>query len=145
MAVRGFYWKYGYRAERPASTGSGKIGYMAIDTRERFIEAQGLPATWIDITPEAGSATWESVSGKPSAFPPSAHDHDDRYLVDIEIAELLSLKADLEHGHDIADTTGLQAALDAKAATSHTHTALQLGGAGADATKFLRGDLTWAL
>jgi hypothetical protein len=33
----------------------------------------------------------------------------------------LDAKADTSHTHAIADTTGLQAALDAKAATSHTH------------------------
>jgi hypothetical protein len=46
---------------------------------------------------ELAATDWDSVSGKPSAFFPSAHTH------------------------AIADTTGLQTALDAKAPTSHTH------------------------
>lgn len=54
----------------------------------------------------------------------------------------------------IAKTSGLQAALDAKAATSHTHAAAdissgtvataRLGSGTASASTFLRGDQTWA-
>jgi hypothetical protein len=44
-----------------------------------------------------GSAAWEDITGKPSTFPPSSHTH------------------------AISDTTGLQSALDGKAAASHTH------------------------
>jgi hypothetical protein len=42
--------------------------------------------------------TWEGLTGKPSTFPPSTH------------------------SHVIADVTGLQTAIDGKAASSHTHT-----------------------
>ena len=60
-------------------------------------------ATW--MTPlrtkqaiaELAATDWDSVSGKPSTFPPATHTH------------------------AVADVTGLQAALDGKAATSHTH------------------------
>jgi hypothetical protein len=44
-----------------------------------------------------GVSSWNDLTDKPSTFPPSTHQH------------------------TIADTTGLQTALDAKAATSHTH------------------------
>jgi len=65
-------------------------------------------ATW--MTPlrtaqaiaELAATDWDSVSGKPTSFPPSTHTH------------------------AIADTTGLQTALDGKAATSHTHPLSQL-------------------
>ena len=53
----------------------------------------------------AGSATsvpWSGVTGKPSTFTPSAHTH------------------------TIANVTGLQSALDGKAASSHTHTKSQI-------------------
>ena len=46
---------------------------------------------------ELAATDWDSVSGKPSTFPPATHTH------------------------AVADVTGLQAALDGKAATSHTH------------------------
>jgi len=44
-----------------------------------------------------GVSSWNDLTDKPTSFPPSTHTH------------------------DIADTTGLQTALDGKAATSHTH------------------------
>lgn len=55
-----------------------------------------------DIAAAALTAAWANVSGKPSTFTPSAHTH------------------------AIADVTGLQAALDGKAATSHTHAAADI-------------------
>ena len=44
-----------------------------------------------------GSVAWTSVTGKPTTFPPSIH------------------------SHAVADVTGLQALLDGKAASSHSH------------------------
>lgn len=49
------------------------------------------------ISNNLGSIDWDDVTGKPATFPPSSHTH------------------------AISDTTGLQTALDGKAATSHTH------------------------
>lgn len=49
-----------------------------------------------------GTVAWSDVTGKPSTFAPSAH------------------------AHPISDVTGLQAALDGKSATSHTHTRAQI-------------------
>ena len=37
----------------------------------------------------SGGVAWANVSGKPATFAPSAHDHDDRYLTDPEIAMVL--------------------------------------------------------
>lgn len=34
--------------------------------------------------------TWGDVTDKPAAFPPSLHNHDDRYYTDAEIADLLA-------------------------------------------------------
>lgn len=50
--------------------------------------------------------TWASITGKPSTFPPDTHTH--------TVA--------------ISGVTGLQTALDGKAATSHTHTKAQVTG-----------------
>jgi len=49
------------------------------------------------VSNNLAAITWTDISGKPSTFPPSSHTH------------------------VIGDTTGLQTALDGKAATSHTH------------------------
>ena len=74
---------------------------------------QGAPA-------EAGeTVTWATLSGKPAAFPPSAHEH------------------------PIGNVNGLQAALNGKAATTALPTSAQLVPSGGSATTFLRGDGTW--
>lgn len=50
------------------------------------------------VSNNLAAITWTDITGKPATFPPSSHTH------------------------VIGDTTGLQTALDGKAATSHTHT-----------------------
>jgi hypothetical protein len=54
------------------------------------------------------------------------------YATDAELTAGLVTKADASHSHTIADTTGLQTALDGKAATSHTHTGVYAPALGAD-------------
>ncbi len=72
----------------------------------------------------------------------------------ITIANLTALKANATHTHAISDTTGLQTAIDGKAASSHTHNAsdvnagtvatARLGSGTANSSTYLRGDQTWA-
>ena len=50
------------------------------------------------------SHNWSAITGKPTTFAPSAH------------------------AHAIADVTGLQTALDGKAATSHSHAIADVSG-----------------
>lgn len=72
----------------------------------------------------ARAAPWSGITGKPSTFTPSAHNH--------AIADVTSLQSTLDgksntgHSHAIADVTSLQATLDGKANTSHTHTSSQI-------------------
>ena len=77
---------------------SSGLMYYVVDESKLGEEAGYEPYT-------AGSATsvpWTGVTGKPSTFTPSAHTH------------------------TIANVTGLQTALDGKAASSHTHTKSQI-------------------
>ena len=77
---------------------SSGLMYYVVDESKLGEEAGYEPYT-------AGSATsvpWSGVTGKPSTFTPSAHTH------------------------TIANVTGLQGALDGKAASSHTHTKSQI-------------------
>ncbi len=77
---------------------SSGLMYYVVDESKLGEEAGYEPYT-------AGSATsvpWSGVTGKPSTFTPSAHTH------------------------AIANITGLQTALDGKAASSHTHTKSQI-------------------
>ena len=50
----------------------------------------------------AGTATsvpWSGVTGKPSSYPPSSHNHDERYYTETEINSKLAEKAEKVHTH----------------------------------------------
>ncbi|WP_417456174.1 hypothetical protein [Kordiimonas sp.] len=69
--------------------------------------------------------TWASITGKPSSFTPAVHGHG---IVDITgLQSALDGKAAAAHGHVIANITGLQTALDGKAAAGHSHTKADIG------------------
>jgi hypothetical protein len=72
---------------------------------------------------------WDSVTGKPTEFPPAAHAHE---LADVTGLEAALLgKAATTHTHTQSDITGLEAALLGKAATTHTHPLSDLTASGA--------------
>lgn len=79
----------------------------------------------------AGTATsvpWSGVTGKPSTFTPSAHTHTIANITGLQDA--LNGKAASSHTHTIANVTGLQAALDGKSNTNHGHTSITTYGEG---------------
>lgn len=100
-----------------------------------------------------GSTAWADITGKPSTFPPSAHTQTASTISDsttvgravltavdaaagraaigagtssLALGATGSTAAAGNHTHAIADTSGLQSALDGKASSSHTHTASQV-------------------
>lgn len=75
--------------------------------------------TYFDGVYSTFSGTWADLSGKPSTFAPSGHAHPISDVTGLQTA--LDGKAASSHAHAIGDVTGLQTALDGKAATSHTH------------------------
>lgn len=86
-------------ADLPESSTTGYVYHVDEDGGEYAWDG----TEWVEL----GSVielTWDGITGKPSTFAPSAHTH------------------------AVADTTGLQAALDAKAASVHTHTTAQVDG-----------------
>lgn len=48
----------------------------------------------------ADSVAWGNVSSKPSSYPPSGHNHDDRYYTETEMNNKLNGKSDTNHNHD---------------------------------------------
>lgn len=89
------------------------------------VRSIGIPPT------QAGSAAWTAITGKPSAFPPSAHVHVIGDVTGLQAAldsKLTSVSwsdvsgkpttfAPAPHTHPISDVTGLQSALDGKLST----------------------------
>ena len=72
---------------------------------------------------DVAAPAWDSISGKPTAFTPTAHTHDDRYYTEAEINEKLTGVAVSGHNHDDRYYTEseMDAKLNGKANASHTH------------------------
>lgn len=83
-------------------SGGSDVQSVNGETGEVVLGASDVGALPDSYTPPAPG--WGDVTGKPSTFPPASHDH------------------------TIADVTGLQSALDGKAAATHTHTIAQVTG-----------------
>lgn len=54
----------------------------------------------------AEAVPWDGITGKPSTFTPSAHNHDDRYYTETEMNTKLNGKANSSHTHT-KDQVGL--------------------------------------
>lgn len=57
----------------------------------------------------AGAVAWANVSGKPTTFSPSAHNHNDLYYTEAEVDGKLSGKANSSHKHGAGDITSVNA------------------------------------
>jgi hypothetical protein len=72
-----------------------------------------VPAVQLPSSAEGGPVIWEQVTGKPSTFPPSSHQH---VMDDVQgLISALAAKASSVHTHEIADIIGLALALADKA------------------------------
>ena len=78
-----------------------------------LVKKDNTTITFIPTTGGGGSAEsvdWSNVTNKPATFPPSAHNHDDRYYTESEVDTKLAAKA----GTAVATTSaaGLMSAAD---------------------------------
>jgi hypothetical protein len=81
---------------------------------------------WADVTdkpttfaPSSHSHSWTEITSKPTTFAPSAHTHAISEVTGLQGA--LDGKAASSHTHIIGDVTGLQGALDGKSNNGHGH------------------------
>ena len=72
---------------------------------------------------DVAAPAWDSISGKPTAFTPTAHTHDDRYYTEAEVDAKLTGVAASGHNHDDRYYTEseMNTKLNGKANASHTH------------------------
>ena len=101
----------------------GSSVYTAADVLAKIITVDGansgLDADLLDGQHGSYYRAWTNLTGVPSTFTPSAHNH---AIADItNLQTTLDGKAPLSHIHAITDITGLQTALNSKAEASHTH------------------------
>ncbi len=61
----------------------------------------------------SASVPWNKVTGKPSDYPPSAHNHDGRYYTEDEVNNLLAGKAASSHTHSRSQITDFPSSLPA--------------------------------
>lgn len=58
------------------------------------------------VVDRAATVPWDGITGKPGTFPPSTHNHDDRYYTETEMNTKLNGKANSSHTHT-KDQVGL--------------------------------------
>lgn len=58
------------------------------------------------VVDRAATVPWDGITGKPGTFPPSTHNHDDRYYTETEMNTKLNGKANSSHTHS-KDQVGL--------------------------------------
>jgi hypothetical protein len=101
----------------PANT-LGVDGQLYIDTASKTLYGPKQSGSWGSGIALTG-ASWAELTGKPSTFAPSPHQH--------PISDVTSLQSSLDgkaassHTHTIANVTGLQSAIDGKASAAHQH------------------------
>ena len=96
-----------------ATTSAGAVAVTVVKIRGRAISSTA-PTDGQILQWVAGSSEWQPVT-----LGTAGHTHIIADITGLQAA--LDGKAALSHTHAISDTTGLQTALDGKAASSHTH------------------------
>ena len=98
----GVVYKAGEGIEIAGATISAKVTKKDLDAKSDKSHSH----SWDSVTgkpsafPPADHAhDWASVEGKPETFAPSEHDHDSRYYTESEIDEKLAGKSDTSHSH----------------------------------------------
>ncbi|HXI18410.1 MAG TPA: hypothetical protein VNM48_18765 [Chloroflexota bacterium] len=77
-------------------SGALTVGAVSIPSGQTaYVRSDGGTARAIS----AGDVEWASISNKPSAFPPSAHNHDDLYYIKSVLDAAFNSKSNADHSH----------------------------------------------
>ena len=90
------------KAPTKPSYSKGEVGLGNVDNTADSAKS-------VKYATSAGAVAWANVSGKPTTFAPSAHNHDDLYYQKSKVDGLLSGKAAASHKHGAADITSVNA------------------------------------
>lgn len=104
--------------------GTGAVSSVNGQTGAVVLDAAAVSALPSTYTPPAQS--WTQITSKPATFTPTAHVHAIADVTGLQAA--LDGKAATAHTHSQSDVTGLSTALAGKAPTAHTHGAADLTG-----------------
>lgn len=104
--------------EKAVAKTVGPLVTQAAASAQTAVAAAAEARSLIDKLPPGagGPVDWAGVANKPPTFPPAAHSHPISDVSGLQAA--LDGKAAATHGHAIAEVTGLQSVLDGKAAAS---------------------------
>jgi hypothetical protein len=81
------------------------VDFVEFDPSTGVISVNGytgvvvLNAADVGAHPNTWTPTWDQVSGKPTEFPPSAHDHNSTYYTKDEIDTMLANYSEIGHTH----------------------------------------------
>lgn len=105
----------------------------SVTVTDVMLQPGGAASGWIPHTTElpwaagmtgddvggGGPVYWDEILGKPSQFPPTSHTHSIAQVSGLQAA--LDAKAAAAHTHTVGQVAGLQGALDGKSDNGHTH------------------------
>lgn len=114
--------------EKAVAQTVGPLVTQAAASAQTAVAAAAEARSLIDKLPPGagGPVDWAGVANKPPTFPPAAHSHPISDVSGLQAA--LDGKAAATHMHGIAGVSGLQAALDGKAAATHGHAIAEVTG-----------------
>lgn len=114
--------------EKAVAQTVGPLVTQAAASAQTAVAAAAEARSLIDKLPPGagGPVDWAGVANKPPTFPPAAHSHPISDVSGLQAA--LDGKAAATHTHGIAGVTGLQTALDGKADTTHGHAIAEVTG-----------------
>lgn len=106
--MAGVHWNEKNLPNPETTTGAQAKADQALAAAKAYTDQNKVTSLpWGSITGKPETATrwptWSEVSGKPSSFPPSSHNHDDRYPRRMAGASRIWVQASTPSGASVGD------------------------------------------